>query len=349
MAIVDVPHIWFPPPSGGATSSIRYRNETLTAVGHFLGTVFEAPSAGDITGIGFATRTVTTGDDLDCRLESVDATDGEPTGALIGTNTNATQTILASDDNTWFDVTFTSAYTTTKGQLMCAKVAAPSGYAGNMDVASVDRVDSATEDFPYEVNSTGKVGGQFQVLAVNYGGTYYSLYNVYPVTAIANGGFNSADTPDERGIYFRVPYGCRACGFWLRCDRDNACDVILYDSDGSTVLQSVSLDSDIRVANNKTNEFHYFGGRSTLTANTWYRLVVKPTTTSDVTLNRLDFNSNAILGQLPGGTDVYETERTNGGAWTQTNTRRSLLGIILDGVETGGSSSGARNPLRGPL
>ena len=55
--------------------------------------------AGDISTVHFRTGTVTTGDDVLVRLETVDQTTGNPTGTLWGTTTSATVTVADGDDD----------------------------------------------------------------------------------------------------------------------------------------------------------------------------------------------------------------------------------------------------------
>ena len=50
------------------------------------------------------------------------------------------------------------------------------------------------------------------------------------------------------------------------------------------------------------------------------------------------------MGAVPGGADMYSTSRADAGSWTDTNTQRYFMGLIITGIlgdggdppETGG-------------
>lgn len=343
--MTTVAEFQFPTVFGAGTANQRFLNTTISAVGNLLGLVFKAPAGGDITGLGFRNAGITTPDSVDVRLEGVDDTNGLNSGSLAGTNTNASESI--STANTWHDVTFTSSYSATKGELLAAVIEAPSGFTGNFNLSFTDRLDFAHLSFPYMIDSGGKAGGDWPCISVNYGGTYYFINNAFPITEANTININTSSDPDEVGIYFKFSVGMTVNAFWMIADRDSSnCTVTLYDSDGSTVLESVSIDTDVSVGGSNRIERHPFSGEYTLNADTWYRLTLQSDTTTSVSVNEFVCNSNAILGQILGTTDCYKTYRTDAGSWTEQNTAYPLMGLMINGVETttgGGGTTTSNN------
>ena len=80
----------------------------------------------------------------------------------------------------------------------------------------------------------------------------------------------------------------------------------------------------------------FFTTAYNLTAGTAYYLALTPQNTTNVTLSRLtSFANNALLGNLPGGVSLYEGTRTDAGAWSDTNTNRPAMGLILSQLDDG--------------
>jgi hypothetical protein len=161
-------------------------------------------------------------------------------------------------------------------------------------------------------------------------GTYAVLGHpkYYPFMAFASATFNSGSTPDERGLRLILPASLRICGFWLRGTITAAADIVLYDAGGSVVLTST-------ITPYVFNQSYVIPVTpTTLASGVVYRLVLKPTSGSNVTLYDFSANTNALLGATNAGVDWYYTERTNAGAWTDTNTKCPWMGLIVDGVDT---------------
>jgi hypothetical protein len=108
-------------PSGGTTFDVV---PIFVNAGEYA-YIFRAPKTGTITKVGFRTVTVITGATVDVRLETVSATDGHPTGSLVGTNANASQVIADTNDNVFFTVTLTAGASVTAGDVLAVVVVAP--------------------------------------------------------------------------------------------------------------------------------------------------------------------------------------------------------------------------------
>jgi hypothetical protein len=185
------------------------------------------------------------------------------------------------------------------------------------------------------------------VVAVEYSdGSYAYGPTVYPYAAITTGGgYASNSTPDEQGLYFSFPYPVTVAGAWMVADLDGAADLILYDADGSSTLRSLSFDSDVRQTTTNLVLKRKFTSPVTLTANTSYRLVLKPTTTTLIVLPNFDVNSAAVMGAFEGGQDFHFTSRTDEGSWSQTTTRRPMMGLMIEAFDDGTGGGGGGEPV----
>ncbi len=334
---------------------------TLDGTGDRIAWIFPAPKTGNISEIGWHTRTVTTGDIVDVRLETVDTADANPSGTLCGTNSNVNVTVASSDDNVWENSALTASCAVTKGDKLAIVLSAATFVSsGNMQIAGY--TNNTTGDlslFPYSrVNSTGSyaaVSSVMPILTLKYDdGSYAPLSGgTLPVLPIANAtafgasAITTSTTPDEIGLKFQVPFSGSLCGAGAQLDFSSAggtYDIVLYDS-GSTAIATFSGDTDQVLSNAagaaRANEFPI--PATTISINSTYRLVVKPTSANVVTVADFDVNAAGMLAAVPGGTNFVKTQRTDAGAWTDTTTKRPFIGLkfcsLDDGVGGGGGSS----------
>jgi hypothetical protein len=325
---------------------------TIDASGEKVAWIIQAPKDGTIDQVEFRTGTTTTGDDVDVRIETVDAATGDPTGTLWNSptnTTNATVTIANGDDNVWKTATLTAGAVVTKGQLLAIVVV--NGASGNIAIAaSLDNISHQVK-FPYVSHYTASWAKQTAarnlVVAVRYsGGTYGYVPAAWPISVLsAATTFASNSTPDERGIKFSLPWPVQVCGFWAFVDLDPAdVTVKLYDSDGSTVLESLAIDKDQQVSAISRPSHYLFDTVVNLSKDTDYRLTLLPGSTTSVSIGHLTVNAAANWQAFPGGEDFHYTHRTDAGAWTDVTTERPLLGLLVSGFDDGAGGGGAVLP-----
>lgn len=186
------------------------------------------------------------------------------------------------------------------------------------------------------------------IIALKYDdGTYAFIQpQVYPTSSIAVAQFNSGSTPDERGVRFQVPFDSEAEGAWISVNGGSSFgdfDVVLYDAGGS-VLQTIPADKDVGVTYTiPTGIYRRFPTAQSLTANTTYRLTVKPTSGTNVQIVNMTIPGSAYQGAIEGGTEWYFTARTDGGAFSDTQTERPFIGLVLSGVDTSSGGGGERS------
>ena len=104
---------------------------------------------------------------------------------------------------------------------------------------------------------------------------------------------------------------------------------------------TVSHHKDKRNGNSLVEYLTPLPGHIALSANTTYRIAVKPTTTTSVVLNSFDVNTANYLQAFPRGTAFRYTDRVDAGSWAAaTTTRVPLLWFRAigfdDAVQTGG-------------
>jgi hypothetical protein len=188
-------------------------------------------------------------------------------------------------------------------------------------------------------------------------GTYEALSGLgAPLLSSDGTTFNSSSTPDEIGLIFSLPVSMAIGGAWVAAypNADGGdFDTILYDSDGSSVLASYAHDSDFygQLEPPQTHFLPVWWAPVSLSASTTYRLVVKPTTTTNILVRSATFNSAALTGVMGGG-EWHLTERTDAGSWTETTTERPFMGLLVTSVDDGagaGSGGGGSFPFIGGL
>lgn len=332
--------IAFPPPwqfTGGLT--LTTNTYVLDAADEKVALVCRSPRAGNIRRIHFRTGTVTTGATLDCRIETVSAADGNPTGTLWATTTNAAAVVADTDDNTWkSSAPLTADATVAQGDEFAVVIVNPSGSPGNLQIGHFS--DEHHSLYPYGALFTASYAKQTFMPSIALemsDGTYLPIFGHYPVTGVNAVTYNSGSASDERGNRFISPFACRAVGAWVwhnGIGANVAFDVVLYDTAG-TVAASGSFDGDRQQSVGTAGGlFIPFTASVTIAAATGspYRVVLKPTSASNVTLLDIDVAVAAILDSLPGGAAWHYTERADAGAWSDTTTKRAMIGLLLDGL-----------------
>lgn len=311
----------------------------IDASGEKAAACFSVPKTGNITHIGFRTGIVTTSDTLRVTLQTIDATTGDPSGSAYGGMVKGTQASLSS--NTWYEVALGTQASATMGDQIAAVIEYDSYVAGNLNISYA--TSQISKNFPYidlYTTSWTKTAGTLPVISLKYDdGNYYDA-GLLPITAFNTQAFNSGSTPDERALKFKFPYPVRVKGAWVYVSIGSTADfdIVLYDSNGTSVLQTKSVDANIVALNGNRRVLHIlFPATQTLSKDTFYYLSVKPTTANNVTFDDFSVNSAGVLDAISGGQNFYLSTRTDAGSWTDTTTKRPWSGLILDAFDDGAS------------
>jgi len=308
--------------------------------------VVQTPVTGTIAKVGFRTGTVTTGDTLKIGIYTVDAATGNATSTLYGSSTTTTVVIADANDNVWFLADIGDATGATSGDFVAVVLEFNSYVAGNLNISTADGSNHAAL-LPY----TGRFTAAAWAKTVNApmvtfeysGGTYHPISGAFPAAVLNDESYHSGSTPDERGNKLTLPFKCRAVGVWFYGDTNADVSIKLYDTDGSTVLASVTYDPNVQQAATLGIKYVRFAAAVILNAGSAYRLTVLPADTTSSALGSLDVDSTvgvAMMDALPGGQNVHYTARTDAGAWSQTTTRRAMIGLLLDQVDDGAAGGG---------
>src|SRR3989304_10310004 len=186
-------YTYFPTLWSGINAGISNQTSVfvLDAAGEKAATVFQIPEDGNITTLGFRTATVTTGDTLKVGLYTIDAS-GDPTATAYKGMVAGTQAILATEDNTYFNVTLgTQATSVVKDDIVALVIEYDSYVAGNMVITGLGSTNTAFVGIPYgDLYTTlwTKQNSLFFATIEYTGGVYYPTLGIFPV---ASGGASS--------------------------------------------------------------------------------------------------------------------------------------------------------------
>jgi hypothetical protein len=323
----------------------------VDAAGEKAAMVFQVPKTGNIDRIAFYVSNVTgTARTIRVGLETIDSS-GNPTGTQYGGSAVGTQASPAS--TTVYEVTLGTPAAATIGDRVAIVIQFDST-VGNMQIGTAPLNDAC--GFPYSSAFTASWAKQTSNLilcGIRYDdGVYEDIGS--PIPGIwSSPTISSSTTPDEVGVKFSLPFPVTVKGVWLNLDLDGNATIKLYDSDGSTVLGSISVLSAERAFTSMTLYYFHFSTPIDLDAGTEYRLTLLPATTTAIGFRRVVVASADRLGAMSGGTAWYETSRTDAGAWTDTTTQKVFKGLLCshfhDGAGGSPSAPAARNLLLGGL
>jgi hypothetical protein len=339
------------PPIPYDTSALSFLTSTfvIDAADEKVAIICQAPKTGSIRKVIWRTGTVTTGATLDVRIETVSTSTGMPTGTLWGTNTNGSQVVSAG--STVYETQLTSDASVTKNDIIAIVIANPSVSFGNMQIVSLAGY-SNTGNFPYMATYTSSwsgYSGTYQlVFLLEYSdGSYaYQPHNSF-ASSITSTTFSSSTNPNHRALRFRLPCKVRVGGLWAQADMDGDMDLLLvadnWDGTNGNALARVVLDKDIRYGTSARAGRYMLTSSVELAADTTYRVVIKPTTTTSLTSYHYSLGSNAQFAVTEMGIEAYLSTANNptgSESWTDTTTARIMAGLILDGFDDGASAGG---------
>ena len=332
-----IPKLWDGPSAG-----LGYGSLLLDAASEKAAYIVRAPKTGTISKVGFRTGTVTTGATVDVRLETVNLTTGDPSGTLFGTNTNGSQIIADTDDNMWFLTTLTAGASVTKGALIALVIVNPAASFGNLNISMFG--DQSIGIFPYNdlYTTVWAKSNNSPIMVFEYSdGSYTPILGAYPYSALSSVAYN-IDTvaQDEVALKFKLAFPAQISGCLLYITLGADMDVVLYDSDGTTVLTSISLDVDVKATTAAEYCYISFPSSISLSKDTFYYLSLKPTTVTNITAYTMDAPSVAAMGSMDGGVNFYYSSRVGAGAWSDVTTRMIAAFIILDKLDDGVGGGG---------
>ena len=365
MARVDFIHPWFlPQPTVTAGGNGR----KIQATGDYVACIRQAEAADTITKVGFyhdVRGTNATPGTCRVGIQSVN-TSGDPSGTWLGyTDYTANSTNFPNFSGVNLDITANGTASVTRGQLYAIVVYAQSGTwdaTNNLNfLTTVAGTGQNVAAFPtlkviqagVAANVTGSVAhNNFYCESAT---ATYGNPNILPTTTAS---YNSTSSPDEIGVKFSLEsswttnYNILGIQGILGITNSAATGTLkLYDST-STLLQSKSFTSTEFVAGNagNLNRTMLFDTATLvdLTPGSTYRITIEATNASlgTTTMVNVVFPNNTVVRAFTGGGTYQKTQRTDGGAWTDTDTVVPAWKLIISAA-TASSSGLAANPLAG--
>lgn len=199
-----------------------------------------------------------------------------------------------------------------------------------------------TTPHPYYLTSTGTwTKGVWGPPVFGYGSTTEKLG--LPSQGFRRTAFSSDSNPNIWAVKFRIPAALCASFYLpqitLNLTTPAAGKTVvftLYDEDGTTPLQTLTLDSDLLA-------FVGVGMALTLVfatdplpklyADTWYRLAIAPQqTATNIALTVFDFDTDAAPSCPPLGDSIMLSTCTNPNAWTDTVSARPIVSFLINPI-----------------
>ena len=350
MSLVAVaPYIlpgWFSLMANRAgTTSFRIDTELEEVAG-----LITFPEDGTLTKIGVLVATATEPDTFSLRLETMNQATGEPSGTLIIANAEGTFTPIASTV-IWVELNGGAGVSVSQGGEAVIRIQWNdwAGEGSNGDAAIFYVVAVSQGDKPHVLtrNAAGAwtAGTGSPNFALQYsGGNITPAMGTFPAVSEPQMTFNNTDNPNRIGNKFRVSVPMTISGIRGIIDLDGDTDVILYDSDETSILGTASFDKDVRVGTSFSLITAYFASDVDLTPSVDYRIVYVPQSATDIRITSYraqDDGANKGLDGLHGGISWIKTSTNNpAGGWTDDDTDIITLGLIVtkndDGTGGGG-------------
>ena len=304
--------------------------------------VLRSPRTAALTGVRFSVGTVTTPENLTIALEGV-------TGGMAPDDVEsqtATYALAGGDANTTIAVTFGSSRQLAKGELF-AVVIRWTSTAGNMTFKQTSAGAGAItggKGWAY-VAAWAAAGFTYPCFSFNWSDdVHVCTPGIYPVPGTGNSwnadlSLNSGTTPDEIGLRLVSPVSGRIAGVFVNhvSTSGATADVKLYDS-ASNVLFSRAVQYGVEWQSG-AQRVHMLSAPIHVRKGDVLRVTAALTSGTSTAWPRVVLDSNARLACLPlGDVEAYRTERTDGGAWTDTTTERMQhFGVIYDAIDDGGA------------
>jgi hypothetical protein len=310
-----------------------------------------------------------------CAIDALCTREGTPAGtppgyqvSLQGVNTsaradgtikssaNAKGNITLPGAGNFSCTTLTSSYTCTKGEFLSGVVIYNgSGTINGSNYAPFTYSNQNIDGTRYPMTWTKNDNGGSPVTTYRSGPPIFgykcgSTYYGFQPQSAAQFDFGANATPDERGNIFTIPSAScstfkidkiRATGYLNAAA--STIDLVIYE--GTTVRQTVTLDTDYDTSGSGGFIEGSFSEGYTFSCGTAYRATLKPASTGGTStgLWYVDFTANGAMNSLPLGTSMYYTSRTDAGSFSETDTRRAIIDLVLSDVTAPAGSGGLKN------
>lgn len=332
-----------------------YDTDVIDADGEKVALIFRASKTGNISYVGWRTGTVTTSNSIDIRVETIAVATGLPTGTLATANASATRASVSSD--TWYWEALTAAAAVTQGTWYAVVIQFTSFVAGSLQVASSSARYTTGAYHALYTTSWAK-DNETPTLGLQYDDNSFDVCGTAPFSACGSEGFGNDDSPNHRGLKFQLPFPARLRGVFVWARISGGADVKFTSDGGASWTTIGSMDKDIVPTVFEHCHLLVASSGISLSKDTWYRIVLVPTTTTNDTLSSFSVTKQDTynpMEQIDGGTSFIWTQAndpdgapTADADWTDTDTKRALITLILDQFDDGAGGSGGNMNLIKP-
>lgn len=340
MALVSAgTRILYPEPLASTFTVVPgLASASINTIGYGLACIFQPGVDDTITHVSFRTGAINAGT-LDVRIETVDPATGLPSGSLWAANTSGSRVMLASDDNTYFEVALTSGAVVNKEDWVAIVVQAATALIGSVSYTtsgpsvSYGPYHASNTTGAWAINTTGNVG----IFTPKFATAGYTYMNGFcPFDVVTTRTFNSTSTPDVRGNKITIPFGCRVSGAQVHADFDGDANVKLFASDGSTLLASVSVDSEIIASTGVTRVDLKFDNPADLSAGAVVYLVVEPSTATNLSVYDLSFENSSLKGvYCANAVSVSAKDPASSSDYTESALEINMVSLIISHIDDG--------------
>lgn len=341
--MADAKRITVGSPVSGSVAAVSLGTFILDQSTDAYEVIFQAPEAITITKLGFLTSAKTgTATTWKISLQGVDGTTGNPDGTIKGGGSPASATF----DNTgvtagvfaWF--TLANSYTCARGDYLSVVIAYDSGTTpsvgvNDLTVNSTSAIPGAI-NFPYGITNNAGTRTKLTTSMAVFG--YASSTKAYglPLKAGLNQSYSSGSSPAIWAMRFLLPSGWGStfqvvgvrCIFAPPAAATTSTTMRLYG--GTTVLQDVTIDTEIMsgASTNRAMEFYFDESTlSDLSFGSEYRLAFAPVS-GTIAVRGMTVDTASDFDAYPLGQSVYVSS-LSAGTWTDVTTSRFFCELIL--------------------
>ena len=323
MAAVSLPQYWMPENVSVSPTITGSAVLDINGAAEWVALIFSMPYTATIDQYFFRINSATTGCNAQVRIETVDLATGYPTGTLV--NANATANVTITNGGVTYVGAFTGTFTVTAGTLVAYMVKAAVGSSPNAIQFATFTDGVTSHGLPYLIDYDASEFPRFTLaplmgLGVT-GGSALQIRNAWPLDSTFAFTFSSDSTTNAHGNRLRLDLALRIAGVRIWMDADSTGVIKLFDSDGATVLRSISFDGGTPPSTNPFVSDFYFSSPIILPPNDYW-LVVQATSITSLQMYSFNFYNEKFRNGSPMGGNTL--------AQTSTNITASLPASVLD-------------------
>jgi hypothetical protein len=311
-------------------------------------------AAKSIRKVGFRTGTVSldAASAIQISIQSVSTASGppmQPTGTILGATNNGLVSDAAAtfSSNAWHQTgALTEDVSVSPGDLIAVVI--EYGTFTAADAINITHLNSPSQQHRSQAclyTGTWAAAAVLPNVLLEFSdGSFGTLSGAFPVSAVSTQSYASnTGGADEYALEFSFPFPVQVDGAMVSFSSSATgadADIVLYD--GTTALETVSIDGNTVASTGGTRPtFVPFTQTQSLTANTTYRVALKPTTTTSIALQYLDVSAAGHLQAHSMGEDWTICSRLDAGAWAAgTTTRRPLIFVRVCGFDDAAGGAG---------